>query len=584
MCGIAGYVRRGGFVPSPGQVDRLTGALAHRGPDGEGRLEIGDTTLVHRRLAIIDLETGDQPFQDRAGVSLIANGEIYNYRELTTEIGPGTLSTKSDCELPLHLYKYYGLSFTHHLRGMYALAIHDSIKGQLILARDPFGIKPLYYVSSPHYFAFASEAQALIEAGFAPRTLSPGACRELLNKQFISGKCTAFEEIFRVLPGETLVVKQGEIVEKRYLSALPERCPSGNDFVSLESQLDAFLMESVDFHQRADVPYGMFLSGGVDSSALLTVMARLNSEPVLTYTAGFGSASVPDETSQARAVAKALGATHVEVNITEKDFWRDLPNIAAALDDPCADYAIVPSYGLAREAAKDVKVILSGEGGDELFAGYGRYRRALRPRWLGGRDAQRNGFLDQITVLKKEVPPEPRQNTMNLSQYTRLQALQAEDFVDWLPHDLLIKLDRCLMSHGLEGRTPFLDKPLADFVFCLPDREKVNFRRGKKLLRSWLDKRLPNAQAFARKKGFTVPISRWLGERSKELGGMVSRQPGIQELCVPDTVVSVFGTRSKRAVQASWRLLFFSLWHRRHVLGLVPEGDVFDCLSASSEH
>ena len=255
-------------MPSPGQVDRLTDALAHRGPDGEGRLEIGDTTLVHRRLAIIDLETGDQPFQDRAGVSLIANGEIYNYRELTTEIGPGTLSTKSDCELPLHLYKCYGLSFTHHLRGMYALAIHDSIKGQLILARDPFGIKPLYYVSSPHYFAFASEAQALIEAGFAPRTLSPGACRELLNKQFISGKSTAFGEIFRVLPGETLVVKQGEIVEKRYLSALPERCPSGNDFVSLESQLDAFLMESVDFHQRADVPYGMFLSGGVDLSLI----------------------------------------------------------------------------------------------------------------------------------------------------------------------------------------------------------------------------------------------------------------------------------------------------------------------------
>ena len=330
------------------------------------------------------------------------------------------------------------------------------------------------------------------------------------------------------------------------------------------------------------------MSGGVDSSALLTVMAHLNSQPVLTYTAGFGSDSVPDETSQARAVAKTLGAAHVEVTITENDFWRDLPDIAAVLDDPCADYAVIPSYGLAREAAKDVKVILSGEGGDELFAGYGRYRRALRPRWLGGRDAQRNGFLDEMGILKEEVPAEllgnARPNTRNLGHYTRLQALQAEDFVDWLPHDLLIKLDRCLMSHGLEGRTPFLDKPLADFVFCLPDREKVNFRRGKKLLRSWLDKRLPNAQAFARKKGFTVPISRWLGERSKELGGMVSRQPGIQELCVPDTVVSVFGTRSKRAVQASWRLLFFSLWHRRHVLGLVPEGDVFDCLSASSEH
>ena len=162
--------------------------------------------------------------------------------------------------------------------------------------------------------------------------------------------------------------------------------------------------------------------------------------------------------------------------------------------------------------------------------------------------------------------------------------MQAEDFVDWLPHDLLIKLDRCLMSHGLEGRTPFLDKPLADFVFCLPDREKVNFRRGKMLLRSWLDKRLPNARAFARKKGFTVPVSQWMGDRGQQLGELVSQQPGVQELCVPNAVASVFKTRSKRAVQASWRLLFFALWHRRHVLGLVPEGDVFECLSTSSEH
>ena len=587
MCGIAGLVLADGSQPLPKQLDRLVSAISHRGPDGEGRLTIGGTTLAHRRLAIIDLQTGDQPFQDSYGTSLIANGEIYNYRELTEKITDGVLSSKSDCELPLHLYRYHGLAFTEHLRGMYALAIHDSKRGRLVLARDPFGIKPLYYVKNKGCFAFASEPQALVAAGLASRTPCTSAFGELLNKQFIGGRSTAFAEIKRVLPGETLVIEKGQIIEKRYLAALPSDGPREKDFAGLEARLDALLSDSVNVHQRSDVPYGMFLSGGVDSSALLAMMARLNSKPVLTYTAGFDSKSVADERIQARSVAKAVGATHVEITITQQDFWRDLPAIAAALDDPCADYAIVPSFELARVAAKDVKVILSGEGGDELFAGYGRYRRALRPRWLGGREPRMHGLFDRMNVLREASSPHtpslPDSQLASSSMYSRLQVAQAMDFVDWLPHDLLTKLDRCLMAHGLEGRTPFLDRPLAEFAFCLPDRAKIRGTHGKWLLRSWLGKQLPAAKPFSRKRGFTVPVGEWIRARGQQLGDLVAAQPGVKALCRSGSVAPLFQSRNKHAGQAAWVLLFFSLWYRRHILNLTPEGDVFDCLSSSAE-
>ena len=561
MCGIAGVVSTGGSHPSTETVEQLVSAMTHRGPDGEGRLTVGGATLVHRRLAIIDLETGAQPFRDNDGTSLIANGEIYNYRELAAKMPAETLLTKSDCELPLHLYKSYGLDFTTHLRGMYALAIYDAKNSRLVLARDPFGIKPLCFVEKNGYFAFASEPQALVEAGLSSRTPSVSACKELLNRQFIGGRCTAFADIKRVLPGEMLIVEHGQIVGQRHVSALPAEGPCEQDVTSLEARLDEVLSDSVDLHQRSDVPYGMFLSGGVDSNALLAMMARLNSDPVLTYTAGFDSKSVADETIQARAVAHAVGAAHVEIIVTQKDFWRDLPTIAAALDDPCADYAVIPSFELAREASKDVKVILSGEGGDELFAGYGRYRRALRPRWLGGRESRTSGLLDHLDVFR--TPNSPRACSQSESQllpvptYSRLQAVQAADFVDWLPHDLLIKLDRCLMAHGLEGRTPFLDPSLAKFAFCLPDRAKIRGRQGKWLLRSWLSKRLPAAKPFSRKRGFTVPVGEWIKQRGQQIGELVAAQPGVQALCQPGSVAPLFAVPNKKAGQAAWALLFF---------------------------
>ena len=589
MCGIAGIMTPSTAVPPDTVLDALGQALAHRGPDGDGRYKARGIGLVHTRLAIIDLETGDQPITETSSAdaksTLIANGEIYNYPELTAALDGVAFSTRSDCEPPLHLYRRYGLDFTDHLRGMYAIAIYDPEAGRLVLARDPFGIKPLYYIEKEAYFAFASEPQALLAAGLAERSLNQTSRDELLQLQFTLGRDTCVEQIKRVLPGETLVVSEGRIVERRKLNALPEGGARRTDEKAALATLDGALEDTVLNHQRSDVPYGMFLSGGIDSSILLALMARLNERPVRAYTAGFPGAAIRDERAHARRVAEALGADHVEVEVTRDDFWRDLPRIVAAVDDPCADYAIVPTYALARVAARDVKVVLSGEGGDEIFAGYGRYRSALRPTWLGGRTMRARGKFDGLGVLR-ESPAAWRDGVVaaqamaEIEGRSRMQVAQAVDCADWLPNDLLIKLDRCLMAQGLEGRTPFLDRPFADFAFRLPDALKTKRRHGKWLLRKWLADALPIAAPFERKRGFSVPVAEWIAEQGARIGPLVAAQAGVDELCRPGTVQTLFTSRGKRPGFAAWTLLFYALWHAIHIVGQAPDGDVEAILSA----
>src|SRR2546430_1611475 len=363
MCGIAGLMTYDGASPPASPLRAMGMALRHRGPDGDGRYGSGDVGMVQTRLAIIDLATGDQPLYEPGGAALIANGEIYNYIELRGELGcgrPAAVSTESDCELPLHLYRRYGLDFTAHLRGMYAIALHDPAAGHLILVRDPFGIKPLYYAETPRAFAFASEPGALIEAGIVTPQLARPARNELVQMQFTTGRETIFAGINRVLPGELVVVRRGRIVERRRRAALPEGGPLLLDEEEALARLDAALMASVRLHQRSDVPFGMFLSGGVDSTALLVLMARLAERPVRAFAIGFVGGEQPDERPAARAAAAAVGAEHVEIVFREADFWKLLPEIVSAVDDPAADYAILPTWALARAAHEaGLKVILS---------------------------------------------------------------------------------------------------------------------------------------------------------------------------------------------------------------------------------
>jgi asparagine synthase (glutamine-hydrolysing) len=388
-----------------------------------------------------------------------------------------------------------------------------------------------------------------------------------------------------VLPGETLICSDGHVLERQVIPALPDGGPEEIDETAALERLDRALEESVLLHQRSDVPFAMFLSGGIDSSVLLALMARLNNQPVLAFTAGWDVPGAADERAHAAVVAKVAGAQHEAVEITEAMVWEHLPEIVACMDDPAADYAIIPSWFLARRARDDVKVVLCGEGGDELFAGYGRYRKAMRPWWRGGRVMRGRGHFDGIDVLRQR-PTGWRDGHAAAelkaqdSGRTRLAAAQAADMVDWLPHDLLLKLDRCLMAHAVEGRTPFLDPAVVAAAFRLPDGLKLRHRMGKWLLRRWLDKYLPVANPYSPKRGFTVPVGEWVKAQGVRLGPLVASEPGVAEIAEPTKVEALFRNLSGgREGFAAWLLLFYALWHRRHILGLRPVGDVFETLS-----
>jgi asparagine synthase (glutamine-hydrolysing) len=586
MCGIAGLILSSGAPPPDSAVlSKMIDSLRHRGPDGSGHAVVGRVALAHNRLAIIDLVTGDQPLFAGAA-TLVANGEIYNYRELRAAMPGVNFATNSDCEPPLYLWLKDGADYAQHMRGMYAVAIHERTTRTVTLTRDAFGIKPLYTAQVAGGMAFASEPRALLESGLVARKIRVRAREELLQLQFTTGADTIFEGIQRVLPGETLTCSEGRIVDRRRIAAIPEGGPENIDEDAALKRLDRALEESVDLHRRSDVPYGMFLSGGIDSATIIALMARLNKEPVVAFTAGFDAPGAADERQHAETVAKAVGAHHVSIEVNEKMVWDHLPEIVACMDDPVADYAIVPTWFLARRARQDVKVVLSGEGGDEIFGGYDRYRRAMRPWWLGGQTPWSYGSFDKVDVLREK--PSGWRDGMAAAEariaekgYSRLVAAQALDIEDWLPHDLLLKLDRCLMAHAIEGRTPFLDKGVAEAAFRLPDGMKVRGGMGKWILRKWLEKNLPVARPFAPKQGFTVPVGEWIKGRGAELGKLVAAQPGIQEIAHPDRVEALFGNIYRwRQGFVCWKLLFYALWHRRHIMGLEPVGDVFATLSA----
>lgn len=585
MCGIAGLMTRDGSVPEDSVLDRLADALSHRGPDGRGRYTAPGIGLIHDRLAIIDLEGGAQPLLGANDEALVVNGEIYNYRELRAELGEARFVTRSDCEPILALFERDGPDCAERLRGMYAIALYDGKSGCLVLARDPFGIKPLYAVETNLGLAFASEPQALIAAGLVKPVLDMRARNELLQLQFTTGPKTVFQGIRRIMPGETWLCAGGAVRERRHRTALPGgRCERWSEDEALE-KFDAAFLDSVAVHQRADVEYGLFLSGGIDSSAVLAAMARLNERPVRAFTAGFAGAGVADERALARTLARTVGAEHVEVELTEEDFWTMLPGIAAATDDPAADYALLPSSKLAATVSGQLKVVLTGEGGDELFAGYGRYRRALRPRWLGGRALRARGFFDGLGMLREEPVGwrdgvDAAERAARAAGRSRLQAIQTADCADWLPHDLLLKLDRCLMAYGVEGRTPFLDPVIAEFAMRLADNLKLRRGTGKWLLRRWLECHLPEARPFSAKRGFSVPVADWIGRHGARLGPLLARDPAIEEICRPGAVERLMAEPGLRSGLPAWTLLFYALWHRRHIRGEAPAGDVFSCLES----
>ena len=599
MCGIAGYFLRPGQSAPDGFLAGLEAALRHRGPDGTGREVMEGAGFCHTRLSIVDIKGGAQPFvQDKDGrrSMAVANGEIYNHEALRGELPAGTRPGASDCAVLLPLWIAHGGEFARGLRGMYAAALYEEGadgSGDGCLVRDPFGIKPLYYVEDSRGVFFASEMAGLRDALGLAGEPDDASLAGVLDRQFVPGGETAFSDVGRLAPGEVLEIRAGRIA--RRLKDAPLKDGDGGD--PDPDHLDSLLESTVEAHQMSDVPFGMFLSGGVDSSVLLALMARLRGKgrvpdhttDLLAYTVRFDGADVEDETGHAGRLADAVGAEFIDVAYGAEDFIRDAGKAVAATDDPVADYAILPTFHLAARAREDVKVVLTGEGGDEFFAGYGRYRAGLRPFFpkAPGRPgpALRSGLLRKEAAAglrrllggRKGLPPFHERIA---GRDAALRRLQAYDIAGWLPDDLLVKADRCLMRHGVEGRTPFVDRHLSAFGFHLPASAKIRGRDGKFILKSWLAENLPEADPFTPKRGFTVPVGRWISENAATLGPLVAAQAGIRRIIDADAIPGLFGRADTRAGLLAWRVLYVALWHQIHVLGVDPDQPVADVLAA----
>ena len=587
MCGIAGLILSSGAPPpEPATLSKLIDSLHHRGPDGTGHAVVGRVALVHNRLSIIDLVTGDQPLF--AGpASLVCNGEIYNYRELRVAMPAVSFATNSDCEPPLHLWLREGADYAQHLRGMYAIAIHERMQRTVTLTRDPFGIKPLYIAQVAGGLAFASEPQALLEAGLVARAVRPAAREELLQLQFTTGTDTIFEGIQRLLPGETLTCADGHVLDRRRVSHIPEGGPENIDEDAALERLDRALEESVDLHQRSDVPYGMFLSGGIDSSTLLALMARLNSQPVLAFTAGFDAPGAADEREHAATVAKALGAKHETIEIDERMVWQHLPEIVACMDDPAADYAIIPTWFLARRARQDVKVVLSGEGGDEIFAGYPRYQQrheavvARRTHDVGARQLRPGGCaaLAAIGLARRHrrgggrggggrpFPPCRGAGDRHDRLAAARSAAEAGSLHDGACGGGAHAVPR---SRRGEGGVPPAGRDEAARRAGQVDPAEVagEAPAGGAAVR---------AEAGLHRAGGRMDQGAGVTARAAgggAAGGGRDRRSGQGRGCCSAHI------RRWRHGFACWKLLFYALWHRRHILGLPPAGDVFETLAA----
>jgi asparagine synthase (glutamine-hydrolysing) len=583
MCGIAGIFMRGGAAAEAATLQALADALIHRGPDSTDLWHAGSVGLLSDRLAIMDVAGGDQPLYGPKGSVLVANGEIYNNPDLRAALAGHVFKTGSDCEPAVHLYERDGVGYARALRGMYAIAIWDAPAGRLVVSRDPFGIKPLYYVEDERGFFFASEPQALIAAGIVPAEVVEARRDELLQLKYTVGRQTIFKGIERFLPGETLVIEDGAIVERLRLEALP--APAGR--TKPDDAIAAFervMTDSVEQHLHTDVPYGLFLSGGIDSSILLLLMQRLSKTPIQAITVGYAGQAAMDESGAALEFAKRHGAECHRVEMSEQDFFTLAPRIAAAIDDPTCDAAVLPTWVLGRAARADgLKVTLCGEGADELFAGYRRYR----PNWLKQLRGPkpRKGVFDKSEGVT--IPGGWRAGLDAAEAEARgrwsgeTQRLQALDVAEWLPNDLLVKLDRCLMTHSVEGRTPYLDPEVAKFAATLPDSLKIKGDLGKILPRRWLAGADPQYPAMAKKRGFNTPVGGWIAARAPQIAPLVARQPGVRGLFDAAAVEAVIGGAANRD-QPAWSLLYYALWHSTRIMGISAEGDIAAVLAEAA--
>jgi len=620
MCGICGeiYFKQG--RTSPEKIRKMAGLIEHRGPDQEGFYFRPDQCLGlgHRRLNIIDLSTGNQPMKNEDGsLVIIFNGEIYNFQELRTDlVSKGHIfKTKSDTEVIIHLYEQEGVEGFSKMAGMFAFAIYDEKNRRLVLARDQIGIKPLFYFEDSGRLVFASELHALVAGIGKLPSLRDEAVFDYLLLQYVPGEDTIFSGVKRLLPGNYLIADPSGVRTGKYIDMKPA-APAQVSRGQAVSEVREMLEESVRSQLIADVPLGAFLSGGIDSSTIVALMKRIKGAGVKTFSVDFsalGGATEVNETFWSKFAAEYFKTEHRQLRVSAADAINCFDQVVSHLDEPVADPACIPTYLISKLARSEVTVVLSGEGADELFGGYLRYRlerlamlfrtfsvpglaRLLPEKLITtfSNNARTRKALrafatknpaERHILWSSVFPPEQIRQMLGSKEpyfenlvrsFEDFFAGQAghfnnilwADFCTWLADDLLVKVDRMSMAVSLEARVPYLDHRLIQKVFSLPGEWKTGFGSGKKIFKDAVSGLIPDSIINRKKAGFTLPLGKWF---RNELKGLVLdtlspaalKNSGVFETQAVDRILQDhLSGRDDLSLQI-FSILLFQLWKDR---------------------
>ena len=628
MCGICGKLNFDPSRPvSPALIRDMMSVIRHRGPDEDGTHFSSNVGLGHLRLNIIDLSTGKQPICNEDGsVWIVFNGEIYNYKELRSFlVDKGhTFRTATDTEVIVHLYEEFGEAAIEKLWGMFSFAIWDNRKKTLLIARDRVGIKPLYYCLTPEALLFSSEVKAILRDPSVKAEMDPAQLDTFLTYLYVPGAETLFKGISKLLPGHYMIVQDGKVRIQQYWDLSFAGKKTTGSIADFERELVDLLSETVRGHMIADVPVGVLLSGGVDSTAMLSFATEQTGKQISTFTIGFEGEQFADERPYAQLAADRYGARHFEMTITAKDFEECLPRYVWHMEEPVCEPPAIALYYITKMAREHVTVLLSGEGGDEAFAGYQNYRNiywlekiknALGPAaWTSGMAASALGHVPGLARLNKYAPlmsmpfedyylsrtsgPFESFNRMKGQLYTagfraslpvnghapktlaRQYAAQMSGmdildrmlFIDtksWLPDDLLIKADKITMANSLELRVPLLDHRVLEFAASLPRSSKLHGLTTKYVLKKALSNRIPDTILNRKKTGFPVPYETWIqGEMRNYVRDVLMDKRTLERgYFQRDAVETILKDDSRGATHAKeiFSLLVVELWHRMFI-------------------
>lgn len=619
MCGIAGYFSPNGRFKKQ-DLEKLTSALAHRGPDAAGYFFENAVGLGHRRLSIIDLsEAANQPFYSRnEKYVLIFNGEIYNYKEIESELKKNNkdfhAKTNSDTEIITEAFSVWGVDFVHKLNGMFTIAVYDREKKELLLFRDRIGIKPVYYHYDGKNFAFASEIKALTKIGLE-KTLDLNALKDYFFLEYIPGEQTIFKNIRKLSAGYYLKISEQGLEKKKYYDIADKYAeyPAKTEDYYKEGFID-HLKKSVKYQSISDVPIGAFLSGGTDSSLICSVFQEQNTQPVNTFTIGFDVKEF-DETTYAGRVAKILKTNHSLTHVGEKEGINLVEQLSDYYDQPFAVTSAIPSYIVCQKAKQHVTVALSGDGGDELFMGYGYYnwqKRIEKINSLGGYPVRKiaasllellgnrnkraarifdyendeNSWLhiwsqEQYMFSEKEISnlfnTEYKHSTLN-DEWNKISKMNIQpfeqialfDIKNYLADNLLYKMDIASMASSLEVRVPYLDHNLVEFAINVPLEYKVRNNEQKHLMKLALEKYLPHDLIYRKKWGFPAPVGNWL---KSDMSFLIDKYLSAEELNkhqlfnsdFVNKLISKFRKGEDFHYKRIWALIIFQMWYNKYM-------------------